>query len=301
MRYIRLIVVAVIFGIILTLAISGGYLFWYAHRPLPQALTDEPLFEGITYTRELRDEPRPLVIHVVTIDLDAPGLSFLVTPGNGADGFDYAARTASQFLDEYDLQLVINGDFFDPWRDYGPWDYYPHVDEGVNTRGRTVSQGTFVTDGYSPTYDTMYISADNRITFNTPPDEVYNALSGHLMIVLDSVPQTFPTPNSYLEDAHPRTAIALNESSETMIIVIVDGRQPNYSEGVTIPELADIITDYGGYTALNLDGGGSSVLVIEGTHGQPIQLNSAIHNRIPGRERPLANHLGIYARRSDDS
>jgi len=30
--------------------------------------------------------------------------------------------------------------------------------------------------------------------------------------------------------------------------------------------------------------------------GRPVQLNSPIDNRIPGRERPVANHLGIYAR-----
>jgi exopolysaccharide biosynthesis protein len=40
--------------------------------------------------------------------------------------------------------------------------------------------------------------------------------------------------------------------------LIVDGRQPNYSEGVTLPELAQIAIDYGAYTALNLHGGGSS-------------------------------------------
>ena len=75
----------------------------------------------------------------------------------------------------------------------------------------------------------------------------------------------------------------------------VDGRQPNYSEGVSIAELAQIVIDYDGYTALNLDGGGSVTLVVEGADGEPEILNSPIHNRIPGRERPVANHFGIYA------
>jgi len=59
--------------------------------------------------------------------------------------------------------------------------------------------------------------------------------------------------------------------------------------------LASIIIEFGGYSALNLDGGGSSALVIEGEDGKPLQLGSAIHTRIPGRERPIANHLGIFA------
>jgi hypothetical protein len=76
---------------------------------------------------------------------------------------------------------------------------------------------------------------------------------------------------------------------------VADGRQPNYSEGVNLPELAQIILDAGGFNALNLDGGGSTALVMQGQDGQPLQLGSAIHTRIPGRERPVANHLGIFA------
>ena len=74
---------------------------------------------------------------------------------------------------------------------------------------------------------------------------------------------------------------------------MVDGRQPHYSDGANMPELAEIVRRHGGYAALNLDGGGSSVLVVAGEDGQPQQLSSAIHNRIPGRERPIANHFGL--------
>ena len=46
--------------------------------------------------------------------------------------------------------------------------------------------------------------------------------------------------------------------------------------------------------AMNLDGGGSSTMVVEGADGKPRVLNSPIDNHIPGRERPVANHLGFY-------
>ena len=45
----------------------------------------------------------------------SPGLSFLVTPGDPADGHEVRAQSTSQFLARYDLQLAINGDFFWPW------------------------------------------------------------------------------------------------------------------------------------------------------------------------------------------
>lgn len=59
-------------------------------------------------------------------------------------------------------------------------------------------------------------------------------------------------------------------------------------------ELAGTLVQYGAWTALNLDGGGSTDLVVAGPGG-PQVLSSPIHNHIPGRERPVANHLAIYA------
>ena len=52
--------------------------------------------------------------------------------------------------------------------------------------------------------------------------------------------------------------------------------------------------DIGAHDAMNLDGGGSSTLVVRGEDGQPRILNSPIDLYIPGRERPVGNHLGIY-------
>jgi hypothetical protein len=81
---------------------------------------------------------------------------------------------------------------------------------------------------------------------------------------------------------------------ETLWLIVVDGRQRNYSAGVTLVELVDIILELGADAALNLDGGGSTTLVMEGTRGA-VLLNSPIHTRIPMRQRPVGNHLGVYA------
>jgi exopolysaccharide biosynthesis protein len=57
-----------------------------------------------------------------------------------------------------------------------------------------------------------------------------------------------------------------------------------------------LLIQQGAYTGMSLDGGGSSTMVIEGANGEPVILNSPIDNYIPGRERPVGTHLGIYAR-----
>ena len=92
----------------------------------------------------------------------------------------------------------------------------------------------------------------------------------------------------------PRTAIALDQTRQTMWLLVVDGRQPDYSVGVTREELAHLAVEVGAYTAINMDGGGSSTLVVSGSSG-PEVLNAPYHTRIRMRERPVANHLGIIA------
>jgi len=276
--------------------LAGGTLYWYYHRPLPSEI-QATLFQGITYTREVRDDPRPLVIHVVTIDLNAPGIEFLVTPGEPTEGRQLCSRKTSGFLEEFDLQVAINGDFFTPWWTNSPWDYYPHVGDPVDVFGFASSEGEIYSQGREESSRTLYISRDNRASFSTPPDEVYNAISGNTFVVLEGEIQHSLFTNEYQKVPNPRTAVALDQDADTLILIVVDGRQPNYSEGVGLAELGKIALDYGAYTALNMDGGGSSTLMIEDNSGDPDILNSPIDNRIPGRERPVANHLGVRALR----
>ena len=139
-------------------------------------------------------------------------------------------------------------------------------------------------------FKTLFISEDNHVEFELTRQEVYNAISGSDMLLKQGKIQPAALAQTRI---YPRTAIALDKTETTLIIVVVDGKQPSYSEGVNLLELTKIIQRYGGDTALNLDGGGSSTLVIQNQDGQAQVLNSPSHHRIPGRERPVANHLGI--------
>jgi exopolysaccharide biosynthesis protein len=53
-----------------------------------------------------------------------------------------------------------------------------------------------------------------------------------------------------------------------MIWLVVDGRQPGYSEGVSEHELARLMIDLECDQAINLDGGGSSILLLGNSVGQ---------------------------------
>lgn len=82
---------------------------------------------------------------------------------------------------------------------------------------------------------------------------------------------------------HPRTAIGFDEQNTRMYFIVVDGRQAGYSVGMSLQELAEFMLELGCTQAINLDGGGSSTMVIRGeVVNRPSDLAG---------ERPVANAL----------
>lgn len=68
---------------------------------------------------------------------------------------------------------------------------------------------------------------------------------------------------SFVDRRHPRTAIG-RLADGRIILLVVGGRQPYHSLGMTLPELAIAMRQLGVTDALNLDGGGSTTLVVRG-------------------------------------
>jgi hypothetical protein len=66
-----------------------------------------------------------------------------------------------------------------------------------------------------------------------------------------------------INDKHPRTAMGYTKDNK-LIILVIQGRFPNIAEGATLTQEAQMFKDLGCIEALNLDGGGSSCLLING-------------------------------------
>ncbi len=84
---------------------------------------------------------------------------------------------------------------------------------------------------------------------------------------------------------HPRTAVGYDPRSGRLWLAVVDGRQSSYSVGMSLPELAELMRALGATEALNLDGGSSSAMVVEG--------RLASHPSDPEGERPVVNALAV--------
>lgn len=70
-------------------------------------------------------------------------------------------------------------------------------------------------------------------------------------------------PGKAISDRHPRTAMGYTADGK-LVVLAVQGRMPGIAEGVTLVQLAEMLISLGCVEALNLDGGGSSCLLING-------------------------------------
>jgi exopolysaccharide biosynthesis protein len=93
----------------------------------------------------------------------------------------------------------------------------------------------------------------------------------------------------FRRETHPRTAVAVLEDGRAVLLV-ADGRHPPERVGMSLDDLARLLIDFGARDAINLDGGGSTTMVVNGT----------VMNRPsdPTGERPVSDAIIVRPRSS---
>ena len=92
---------------------------------------------------------------------------------------------------------------------------------------------------------------------------------------------------AFVSDRHPRTAIARLRTG-SLLLLTVDGRQPGVSVGMSLNTLADLLLEFDAVEAINLDGGGSTTMVVrDRVVNRPSDLTG---------ERPVSDAILIFAR-----
>ncbi len=249
-------------------------------------------FRGVTDIHRTVTGANPLDMHIIKISLSDPGISFAVTesndPNNTASSYDTKAETTLEYIDRVDAQIGTNANFYD----LGGIDPFT-----LNTevRGLAASNGNV----YSPWEDYLYgvnISASNEASLvqsTDPPDSLYyNAVSGGPLLVENGNNVAQDGDPSSLNYRAARTAIGLTANNQ-LLLFTVDGRQPSYSVGMTLTEVATVLDEFGAIDAVNLDGGGSTTLAFCapscGLVNRPFSQTFG-----PG-DRPVGNSLAVFA------
>ncbi len=291
-------------------------------------------FLGVTHTIRTGgppEFPRNVRIHVVSIDLTAPSLSFRLTPPGGSR--DVARLSTLDYLKQQHAQIAINAHFFMP---------FPSEDLNADVIGLAASDGVvfspfelpqqnyaidrdapainidganhagIVTRAHGFSDGNCFLCVTNDGTHIQEPVKLWNAFAGSGQIITNGVntvpcyadeihpdcklagpgPGNYSNSHSWFSLNNARSVIGLSRDNRTLILFTVD--RANGSDGMSLPEVADLLLkDYGGYNALNMDGGGSTTLVMENpaTH-VPAIVNSSSDNP---NGRVVATSLAVFA------
>jgi len=267
----------------------------HASRWIAAPQQDEPLpafASAAEIHHRVYQTPKPLRVWIARIDLSAPDVRVVLTEPvaaaePGAEGETLCANTL-EFARHYGVQLAVNTSAFAPLRD--------QVAMPMDVVGLAAVAGEVYSEA-DDRFGSMHIARDGRVTLQGPPqvlDGAWHVIPGFRMLVDDrQVIVTQEEADTRFGGVNPRTAVGVDEAGRTLWLVVADGRQPGISEGLTLPELAALFVSLGAWDALNLDGGGSSTLVVENADRTYRVLNTPVGKGKPNTLRQVANNLGV--------
>lgn len=253
----------------------------------------------VTYQHIVRRDPN-YSIHLVRVDLADPRVAIHIARGGPDPDGDGPWRTTllptSEIAEREHYDVAINGDFFaaQATKDV----------EGRNTgyvRGKPATPvGTAMTDGVlwhrsRTTRPYLEITCSNiaKIAEGGPADPIdasaREIVGGGQIIVRGG--RAIPFAGSkFAGTRHPRTAVGIDASGTQLTLLVVDGRQPELSVGMTLAELSEEMIRAGCATAINLDGGGSTTLVFRDAKSKKL---AVLNSPSDSKERAVAEVLGV--------
>jgi hypothetical protein len=262
--------------------------------PLRAAVPEElsPQWEafapGIDYFEGRIGKPR-LELWALRVNLNNPGIEFVVN-GDAVEGQNtIPSTTISGFVRDYDCIAGINTNPFSP--------VSAVVGEDRTISGITVADG-FLTAPPHPNFDALVFYQDGSAAIVNQGDldaealaTIRNAVGGFFVVLRDNaIPERLLTNGA----RHPRSAAGLSTDRKTLYLLVIDGRRLG-SMGATEEEIGIILKRLGACDGLNFDGGGSTALVLRYPDGKVRPVNTPIHGLVPGKERAVATCLGIRA------
>lgn len=133
-----------------------------------------------------------------------------------------------------------------------------------------------------------------RMSVGVAPFYPMEAVGGFPILVRDSAvaEEVERAGNASFRGRNPRTAVGVGDGGRRLYLVAVDGRQRPYSDGMTLRELASLMLALGASQALNLDGGGSTTLVLADPDSSGM-LRVANRPSDRGGERTVGNALAV--------
>jgi hypothetical protein len=272
---------------------------------LPTARAAEPTTRPLSYRHEVRTDP-PMQLHILTVDLTDPAVHVKVSHGgsdpNLRSPWETTLMTVSDMAQRDGLCAAVNGNYFaakDAKTVLGRQIFY-YAGNWARALGWAMSDGVLYSfrpmDWNRPA---LIVDANGKVSigqFIKLPEGTRQAVAGLAQIVTGGRNTAPPDPGPPPGFA-PHTAAGIDKDARTLILLVVDGRRPDFSAGMTSIQTADEMIRLGAWQAILLDGGGSSTMVLRNAAGKNQLMNfpSDGHD-LPvdfSLERPVADALGV--------
>jgi exopolysaccharide biosynthesis protein len=239
---------------------------------------------------EIRSTPRALRIYYLKVVLNTRELEVIALPGEDPDGpgpAESRLTMPTELFRKFRALAAVNANAFeglsaDKTGVPGWYEGYP-----VDIHGMVVSHGRTISPIESRRTP-FWLDTQRRPHIGDPPsaDVVSEAVSDWFSpLLIDSR----ITPDAADHALHPRTALGFDDTGTWLLLVVVDGRQQGFSEGVSLYELAQILQSHGCSQSINLDGGGSSIMLIQES-GEDVRTFNSPSGKSP---RPVPVMLGV--------
>ena len=248
---------------------------------------------GITFREEHRTEPRPLAIFAVSIDMkERPNgpIKVVAVPAPQPENMENAEAILTNPLvlaEKNDVLIFLNTNPFAAISGETRSGWYSG--QPVDVCGTVVSGSRQISPDQQR-YESFWVDHQGKVHMGSwQEEEIAEGVAGFARILKEGT-----HANVGGNDLHPRSAVGYDSVNQKLWLLVVDGRQKGYSEGVTTRELADLLLELGCSDGINLDGGGSSVLIVKNQEEK-----WKVINRPPGYEetknnlRPIPVGIGI--------
>ena len=231
----------------------------------------EQVADGVVYRHLFCTDKNGAPVHAFLLHVDPARAGIYVgTPNDGYESRNVRA-TVPQMIDAavqggQRVVAAVNADFFDMFGDGSP--------SGLCVKnGRVVANA----DSARPFIGVLRDGTPVIASLSEQPEllpELYHAAAGLQRILRGGELCEWGPLEPFAYVRHPRTAAGVCADG-TILLLEVDGRIPDYSNGATLADLAYMLRSFGARDAINLDGGGSSVVYTKDETGFCLRTNPA--------------------------
>jgi exopolysaccharide biosynthesis protein len=255
------------------------------------SVTNQP-YPGILWYSETRTDP-PTRLWVAEMDLKNPALRVRVAPGGSAPAdagkWQTTLMPPTAIAARENFDLVVNGDFFEAAnvKDAEGKSSGYQAGQWASVVGSAETDGKVWAASKTPR-PCLVVHTNQTVTIDlltTPLPDDWEVIGGNTLLVKDGVDVAPPVTTR-----HPRTVAGLDATGTKLVLLVVDGRKPGIAVGMSYEELAREMLQLGCRQALNLDGGGSSVMAVRDAASGKMKI---LNQPTDGHERAVADALGI--------